>query len=184
MKAKVTRVTKFHLLPTQFSGTPHFTERVLFTIPRSNRQIPALAVLRISYPQVPVLLCQFVISNRPFRIGPSALWCGAERTTLTAHDAGTPDGKCAFLRQVQSTVLVVLPLAAGRFRLACRLGWCRGVIGLHHTTALLNHLFKVIPADTILTTEQFARAVLACPVAVWDDVFKRNIPALHNVSDQ
>src|SRR5699024_1940882 len=182
MKAKVTRVTKFHLLPTQFSGTPHFTERVLFTIPRSNRQIPALAVLRISYPQVPVLLCQFVISNRPFRIGPSALWCGAERTTLTAHDAGTPDGKCAFLRHVQSTVLVFLPLAAGRFRLACRLGWCR--TGCHDTTALLNHLFKVIPTDAVLATEQFSRTVFARPVAVRDDVFKRDIPALHNVGNQ
>src|SRR5699024_9332761 len=114
--------------------------------------------------------------------GPSALRSGHERTALTAHDAGTPDGKCAFLRHVQSTVLILFPLAAGRFRLACRLGWCR--TGCHHTTALLNHLFKVIPADTILTTEQFARAVFARPVAVRDDVFKRDIPALHNVGNQ
>src|SRR5699024_7410920 len=148
---------------------------VLFTIPRSNRQIPALAVLSISYPQVSDLVCQFVISNRPFRVGPSALQCGADRTILTAHDAGIPDRKCAILGHVQSNGLVFLPLSAGRFRLACRLGWRRGIVRLHDTSALLNHLFKVIPSDAVLATEQFPWAILARPVAMRYDFFKRDI---------
>src|SRR5699024_5012291 len=105
-----------------------------------------------------------------------------EWTSFTTHYTLVAHNECAFLRHVQSPVLVFLPLAAGRLRLACRLGWCR--TGCHDTTALLNHLFKVIPTDAVLATEQFSRTVFARPVAVRDDVFKRDIPALHNVGNQ
>src|SRR5699024_2252672 len=127
----------------------------------------------IPNPNMPILAHKFVIFNLKSRTRPAALWSRQERACFPAHNTATADSERANRFNILCAVLILFPasdgvrcLFVGCLRFACRLGWCRGVIGLHHATALLNHLFKVIPADTILTTEQFARAVLACPVAV------------------
>src|SRR5699024_7067385 len=98
-------------------------------VPGIIRQIPALAVLVITDPHMPVLTHKFVIFNLKSGIRPAALWSRQEWTCFPAHNATTSDSERADRFNVLSAVPVRLPTSDGIRRLFTRrltswLGWC------------------------------------------------------------
>src|SRR5699024_1943862 len=106
-------------------------------VPGIIRQTPALAILVITDPHMPVLTHKFVIFNLKSGIRPAALWSRQERACFPAHNTATADSERANRFNILCAVLILFPasdgvrcLFVGCLRFACRLGWCRGVIGL------------------------------------------------------
>src|SRR5699024_1053865 len=102
------------------------------TVPGIVWQIPALAVLIIPNPNMPILAHKFVIFNLKSRIRPAALWSRQEWTCFPAHNATTSDSERADRFNLLSAGPVRLRTSDGILRLftrrlTSRLGWyvCR-----------------------------------------------------------
>src|SRR5699024_2746710 len=100
------------------------------TVPGIVWKIPALAVLIIPNPHMPILAHKFVIFNLKSRIRPAALWSRQERACFPAHNTATADSERANRFNILCVVLVLFPTSdsIGRLlagRLTCRLRRCR-----------------------------------------------------------